>query len=91
MSAVVPDEDIFYTVGLLHSNGADNWGPLEDQNVEILKFCETAGIKAKLYLSRYTTKAQWMDHFGPKWTTFAQRKAQFDPKMILSPGQLIFT
>ncbi|RVW19906.1 Cytokinin dehydrogenase 3 [Vitis vinifera] len=26
-SAVIPDEDIFYTVGLLHSSGADDWEP----------------------------------------------------------------
>ncbi|RVW64307.1 Cytokinin dehydrogenase 3 [Vitis vinifera] len=89
-SAVIPDEDIFYTVGLLHSSGADNWEPLENQNKEILKFCDKAGIKIKRYLSRYTTKKDWMNHFGPKWRTFEDRKAQFDPKMILSPGQQIF-
>ncbi|RVW19902.1 Cytokinin dehydrogenase 3, partial [Vitis vinifera] len=89
-SAVIPDEDIFYTVGLLHSSGADDWEPLENQNKEILKFCDKAGIKIKRYLSRYTTKKDWMNHFGPKWRTFEDRKAQFDPKMILSPGQQIF-
>ncbi|KAL6338365.1 hypothetical protein AAG906_018736 [Vitis piasezkii] len=89
-SAVIPDEDIFYTVGVLHSSGADDWEPLENQNKEILKFCDKAGIKIKRYLSRYTTKEDWMNHFGPKWRTFEDRKAQFDPKMILSPGQQIF-
>ncbi|KAL6338343.1 hypothetical protein AAG906_018713 [Vitis piasezkii] len=43
-SAVIPDEDIFYTVGLLHSSGADDWEPLENQNKEILKFCDKAGL-----------------------------------------------
>ncbi|RVW64295.1 Cytokinin dehydrogenase 3 [Vitis vinifera] len=90
MSAVTPDEDIFYAIGLLHSSGADDWKPLENQNKEILQFCDKAGIKIKLYLSRYTTKEDWMKHFGPKWKTFEDRKAQFDPKMILSPGQRIF-
>ncbi|RVW66891.1 Cytokinin dehydrogenase 3, partial [Vitis vinifera] len=85
-----PDEDIFYAIGLLHSSGADDWKPLENQNKEILQFCDKAGIKIKLYLSRYTTKEDWMKHFGPKWKTFEDRKAQFDPKMILSPGQRIF-
>ncbi|KAJ9697164.1 hypothetical protein PVL29_009089 [Vitis rotundifolia] len=89
-SAVIPDEDIFYTVGLLHSSGADDWEPLENQNKEILQFCDKAGIKIKRYLSRYTTKEDWKNHFGPKWRTFEDRKAQFDPKMILSPGQQIF-
>ncbi|RVW66836.1 Cytokinin dehydrogenase 3 [Vitis vinifera] len=69
---------------------ADDWEPLENQNKEILKFCDKAGIKIKRYLSRYTTKEDWMNHFGPKWRTFEDRKAQFDPKMILSPGQQIF-
>lgn len=90
MSAVTPDEDIFYAIGLLHSSGADDWKPLENQNKEILQFCDKAGIKIKLYLSRYTTKEDWMKHFGPKWKTFEDRKAQFDPKIILSPGQRIF-
>ncbi|KAL6338385.1 hypothetical protein AAG906_018756 [Vitis piasezkii] len=89
-SAVIPDEDIFYTVGLLHSSGANDWEPLENQNKEIIQFCDKAGIKIKRYLSRYTTKEDWMNHFGPKWKTFEDRKAQFDPKLILSPGQQIF-
>ncbi|RVW71131.1 Cytokinin dehydrogenase 3 [Vitis vinifera] len=63
-SAVIPDEDIFYTVGLLHSSGADDWEPLENQNKEILKFCDKAGIKIKRYLSRYTTKKDWMNHLA---------------------------
>ncbi|RVW76469.1 Cytokinin dehydrogenase 3 [Vitis vinifera] len=90
MSAVTPDEDIFYAIGLLHSSGGDDWKPLENQNKEILQFCDKAGIKIKLYLSRYTTKEDWMKHFGPKWKTFEDRKAQFDPKMILSPGHFQF-
>ena len=90
MSAVTPDEDIFYAIGLLHSSGGDDWKPLENQNKEILQFCNKAGIKIKLYLSRYTTKEDWMKHFGPKWKTFEDRKAQFDPKMILSPGHFQF-
>ncbi|KAJ9697172.1 hypothetical protein PVL29_009097 [Vitis rotundifolia] len=90
MSAVTPDEDIFYTLGLLHSSGADDWKPLENQNKEILQFCDKAGIKIKLYLSRYTTKEDWIKHFGPQWKTFEDTKGQFDPKMILSPGQRIF-
>ncbi|KAL6337942.1 hypothetical protein AAG906_005407 [Vitis piasezkii] len=70
MVVVTPDEDIFYAIGLLQSSGADDWKPLEEnQNKEILQFCDKVGMK----------------HFGPKWKTFENRKAQFDPKMILSP------
>ncbi|KAL6974543.1 Cytokinin dehydrogenase [Sarracenia purpurea var. burkii] len=91
MSAVTPEEDIFYTVGLLPSSGEDEWEVLEDQNKQVLRFCVEAGIKAKQYLPHYTTKEEWMNHFGSKWDTFLHRKAQFDPKMMLSPGQRIFT
>ncbi|KAH9762995.1 cytokinin dehydrogenase 3 [Citrus sinensis] len=90
MSAVIPDEDVFYTVGFLHSSGFDEWEAFDDQNKEILKFCENAGIKVKQYLPYHRNKEEWIKHFGSKWNTFAQRKAHFDPKMILSPGQRIF-
>ncbi|XP_010242232.1 PREDICTED: cytokinin dehydrogenase 3 isoform X2 [Nelumbo nucifera] len=92
MSAVIPEEDIFYSIGLLlQSSGTHDWEHLEEQNTEILRFCEKAGIKIKQYLPRYQTKAEWVNHFGPKWDTFKQRKTKFDPKAILSPGQGVFT
>ncbi|KAL2480129.1 Cytokinin dehydrogenase 3 [Abeliophyllum distichum] len=90
MSAVVPDEDIFYSVGLLHSGSFNDWQDLDNQNNEILEFCDRAGIKMKQYLPHYKSKEEWIKHFGPKWNTFQERKAQFDPRMILSPGQNIF-
>lgn len=90
MSAVTPDEEVFYTVGLLRT-AVDNWEFLEDQNREILSFCEEAGIECKQYLPHYETKAQWKKHFGQKWNMFVDRKQKFDPKGLLSPGQRIFT
>ncbi|XP_056692398.1 cytokinin dehydrogenase 3 isoform X2 [Spinacia oleracea] len=91
MSAVTPDEDVFYTLGLLHSSGFDDWEKLERKNEEILKYCDKNGIKIKQYLPHYTTKEDWVTHFGSKkWSIFQQRKTLFDPKMILSPGQNIF-
>ncbi|XP_021276985.1 cytokinin dehydrogenase 3-like [Herrania umbratica] len=90
MSAVIPDEDIFYTVGILHSSGFNDWEAFDDQNKEIMHFCGKAGIGVKQYLPHYTAKEEWIQHFGSKWKTFQQRKHQFDPKMILSPGQRIF-
>ena len=90
MSVVTPDEDIFYSIGLLLSSGDDDWEVLENQNKEIMKFCDKVGIKAKQYLPHYRTKKEWMNHFGSKWDMFRERKAMFDPKMILSPGQRIF-
>ncbi|KAK0571067.1 hypothetical protein LWI29_010525 [Acer saccharum] len=92
MSAVIPDEEVFYTVGFLHSCGFDDWKAFDDQNKEILKFCDNAGIEVKQYLPHHTTKEDWIKHFGSsRWKTFSERKAQFDPKMILSPGQRIFS
>ncbi|CAI9782655.1 unnamed protein product [Fraxinus pennsylvanica] len=90
MSAVIPDEDIFYCVGLLHSGSFSDSQDLDNQNNEILEFCDRAGIKMKQYLPHYKSKEEWIKHFGSKWNIFQERKAQFDPRMILSPGQKIF-
>uniref|UniRef100_A0A2N9EPW5 cytokinin dehydrogenase n=1 Tax=Fagus sylvatica TaxID=28930 RepID=A0A2N9EPW5_FAGSY len=90
MSAVIPDEDVFYTVGFLHSSGFNDWQALDVQNKDILQLCYNAGIEVKQYLPNYKTMEEWKNHFGMKWRTFQERKAQFDPKMILSPGQRIF-
>lgn len=90
MSAVIPDEEIFYTVGFLHSSGFDNWEAFEDQNKDIMRFCTKTGIMVKQYLPHYSTKKEWVHHFGSKWKVFQHRKSQFDPRMLLSPGQRIF-
>ncbi|KAG6431695.1 hypothetical protein SASPL_109777 [Salvia splendens] len=90
MSAVTPDENIFYTLGLLHTCEPHELGYFEDQNNEIIKFCEEAGIEIKQYLPHYKSRKDWMKHFGRKWKTFEERKMKFDPRMILSRGQNIF-
>ncbi|XP_065850138.1 cytokinin dehydrogenase 3-like [Euphorbia lathyris] len=89
-SAVIPDEDIFYTVGFLHSSRYDDWQIYDSQNKDVLEYCEKSGIQIKQYFPHYTTREEWIEHFGSKWTLFNQRKSQFDPKMMLSPGQRIF-
>ncbi|KAL7095966.1 hypothetical protein ACP275_10G055900 [Erythranthe tilingii] len=91
MSAVIPDEEIFYTLGLLHSCGAQEAGIYEELNKEIIKFCEENEINIKQYLPHYKSKEDWMKHFGRKWNTFQEMKTKFDPRLILSPGQRIFT
>ncbi|XP_061361731.1 cytokinin dehydrogenase 3-like [Gastrolobium bilobum] len=90
MSASIPDEDVFYAVGFLHSSGFENWKAYDAQNREILEFCSDAGIKVKQYLPNHSTQEDWANHFGNKWRSFLERKHQFDPRMILSPGQKIF-
>lgn len=100
-SAVLPEEDIFYLVGLLRSavpaavsestgGSGHTLGELVDQNQRILRFCREAGIGEKQYLPHYTTEAEWKNHFGSKWDKFVERKASYDPRAILSPGQRIF-
>ncbi|XP_011077993.1 cytokinin dehydrogenase 4-like [Sesamum indicum] len=90
MSAVTPDEDVFYNLGLLHSGRPNESDVFELFNNQVLGFCEKAGIKVKQYLPYHKSREDWIKHFGSKWSIFQQRKMEFDPKMILSPGQRIF-
>ncbi|CAK9328226.1 unnamed protein product [Citrullus colocynthis] len=90
MSAVIPEEEVFYTIGFLNSSGFEDWEAMEEQNKEILRFCNSVDMKIKQYLPHYKTKEDWEKHFGPKWKMIQDRKKEFDPKMILSPGQKIF-
>ncbi|KAI4380361.1 hypothetical protein MLD38_006560 [Melastoma candidum] len=90
MSAVIPDEDVFYTVGFLQSSGPDDWRDFDLQNEEVLRCCEESGMGAKQYLPKYDARDEWKKHFGSKLVNFQRAKAKFDPKTILSPGQRIF-
>ncbi|XP_061361756.1 cytokinin dehydrogenase 3-like [Gastrolobium bilobum] len=90
MSAVTPDEDVFYIVSLLHSTGFDKVEAFQAQNQQILQFCADADIGIKEYLPQNKTHEEWVEQFGPKWEVFKERKGHFDPKRILSPGQGIF-
>lgn len=90
MSAVTPNEDVFYVVDLLHASGFHKVEEFNAQNQEILQFCKDTGIKIKEYLAGNKTHQEWVEHFGSKWQLFEDRKANFDPKRILSPGQGIF-
>ncbi|GAV60399.1 FAD_binding_4 domain-containing protein/Cytokin-bind domain-containing protein [Cephalotus follicularis] len=94
-SVVTPDEDVFYLVAFLRSalDTGDETQTLEyltNQNSQILRFCDKAGIEMKQYLPHYNTREEWVDHFGDKWSQFYQRKMEFDPKYILATGQRIF-
>ncbi|OIV98266.1 hypothetical protein TanjilG_09900 [Lupinus angustifolius] len=92
MSAVTPNEDIFYVLGLYRSSGFDKVEveAHEAQNQQILQFCKDVGIEIKEYLASYKTHEEWMEQYGSKWQLIEDRKAKFDPKRILSPGQRIF-
>ncbi|PWA67666.1 cytokinin oxidase 3 [Artemisia annua] len=93
MSVVIPEDndDMFYTVALLNSAGGTiDPAVIDKQNNDILEYCRKNGIMIKEYFPHYKKKEEWMKHFGKKWSVFKERKEQFDPKMILSPGQGIF-
>jgi cytokinin dehydrogenase len=90
MSAVTPNEEIFYIVSLLRTTGFDKLEAFQAQNQQILQFCMDASIGIKQYLPLIQTHEEWVEQFGLKWKIFEKRKAQFDPNKILSPGQRIF-
>ncbi|GLJ55820.1 hypothetical protein SUGI_1198390 [Cryptomeria japonica] len=80
MSTVVPDEDVFYLVGLLRSSrhGGPFVESLLEENDHILRTCETSGMEIKQYLPHYKTNGEWRKHFGNTcWDQFKRRKEQF--------------
>lgn len=92
MTAMTPEgEDVFYAVALLFTavTPADV-ARLEAQNKRILRFMDLAGIGYKEYLPHYTTRGEWVRHFGGKWSRIVDMKNRYDPKRLLSPGQEIF-
>jgi cytokinin dehydrogenase len=91
MSAVIPTEEVFFTVGFLWSAVANDIEILENENNQILSICEYNKFGCKEYLPHYTNQADWQKHFGKKWKKFVSRKKKLDPKALLSPGQKIFT
>ncbi|XP_050379811.1 cytokinin dehydrogenase 2-like [Argentina anserina] len=90
MSAVIPGEEVFYVVALLHSSGLQEWQQFDEVNAEILQFCKDAGIMIKQYLPHYEKQQDWIDHFGSKLQSFQEMKFKYDPNKILAPGQRVF-
>uniref|UniRef100_A0A0E0LCV2 cytokinin dehydrogenase n=1 Tax=Oryza punctata TaxID=4537 RepID=A0A0E0LCV2_ORYPU len=93
MTAVTPDEDVFYAVGLLRSAvaGGSDVEQLERENAAVLELCDLAGgIGCRQYLPHHASRDGWRRHFGAKWGRVAELKARYDPRAILSPGQGIF-
>ncbi|XP_031498069.1 cytokinin dehydrogenase 7 [Nymphaea colorata] len=93
MSAALPEDEIFYLVALLRfiRPGGPSVDSMLAQNQEILHWCISENYDFKLYIPHYTAEEQWMSHFGKYWATFKNKKAMFDPKAILAPGQFIFS
>ncbi|KAJ3686520.1 hypothetical protein LUZ61_015684 [Rhynchospora tenuis] len=91
MSAVTPNEEVFYVVSLLWSAVANDTKTLVDLNNQVFNICENYNLGCKKYLPHFTNQEDWKKQFGNKWTTFVSRKKKYDPKALLSPGQKIFT
>ncbi|EFJ10917.1 hypothetical protein SELMODRAFT_127173 [Selaginella moellendorffii] len=92
-SVVMPDENIFYLVGMLRyatPSGVPSVNSLVDQNKEILRVCKSAGIHLKQYIPQLSSEEEWREHYGSSWSLFLRRKLAYDPKAILAPGQNIF-
>jgi cytokinin dehydrogenase len=91
VSAVIPNEEVFYLVSLLWSAVANDTEILMDANDQVVEICEEYNLGCKEYLPSFTNQEDWKKHFGNKWGKFVSRKRVYDPKAILSPGQQIFT
>ncbi|KAL5216216.1 hypothetical protein ABZP36_007617 [Zizania latifolia] len=101
-SAVVPAtaEGVMYIFGVLRSTDPARCGRecverIREQHRRVAdEACRSGnggGIGAKQYLARQPSPAHWRDHFGSTgWGRFAARKARFDPRHVLGPGQGIF-
>lgn len=94
-SVALPDSDVFYLVALLRFNQPYPVGPsvesLISQNREILARCKSNGYDFKLYFPNYKSEPEWARHFGQDWARFVHRKALYDPRATLAPGQNIFS
>nr|ALS05388.1 cytokinin oxidase/dehydrogenase 2 [Lotus japonicus] len=90
MSAVTPDADVFYVISFLRIANFETLEALQVQNQQIIQLCVDIGIGMKQYLPLIKTQEEWVAQYGLKWKTIQDRKIQFDPNKILSPGQGIF-
>ena len=91
---MLPEGEVFYLVALLRFTLPYPKGPpveeLISQNDEIINRCIRNGFDFKLYFPHYNSEEGWKQHFGNQWSRFVERKAKYDPKAILAPGQKIF-
>ncbi|KAJ1691159.1 hypothetical protein LUZ63_015314 [Rhynchospora breviuscula] len=92
MSAVTPNEEVFYRADFLWtSEAANETKSIAKKNKQIQNICEKYNFGCKEYLPHFTNQIAWQKQFGEKWEKFVSRKMKYDPKALLSPGQRIFT
>jgi FAD/FMN-containing dehydrogenase len=60
------------------------------QNRQVYERARDAGGKRYPIGSLQLSAADWRDHYGPGWPSFAAAKVRYDPQHVLTPGQGIF-
>ncbi|XP_028551532.1 cytokinin dehydrogenase 6-like [Dendrobium catenatum] len=85
------EEEIIYKIGLLITADANDVERVLGRIKEIRSFCNENGNGTKEYTPCYKTTEEWKRYFGSKWERLVKLKKKYDPKAILTPGQMIFT
>ena len=88
----LPEGEICYLFSILRTAiPPTSAAALVAKNRAIYEALRDIGGKRYSISSVPFSPADWVDHFGAKWSAFAQAKCEFDPDNTLTPGQGIFT
>jgi len=86
----LPDEPTVYLFSLLRSAAPAQVPDLLSKNRAIYEALRDLGGKRYAASCVPFSPADWQDHFGDAWPTFAELKQRFDPRGILTPGPNMF-
>jgi cytokinin dehydrogenase len=91
----VPDEPVIFVFSLLRTAAPDSGGALSanvmlSDNRALFERGRALGGYEYPIGSIPMTKADWVEHFGPRWQFLAAARQRYDPGGILTPGQGIF-
>jgi cytokinin dehydrogenase len=91
----VPDEPVIFVFSLLRTAAPDSGGALSanvmlSDNRALFERGRALGGYEYPIGSIPMTKADWVEHFGPRWPFLAAARQRYDPGGILTPGQGIF-
>jgi len=88
----VPNEETLFLFDILRTVPPDPAAVRATLDVNRALFEQARNLGGKRYAISAVEFSQqdWREHFGRDFFLFALRKAQFDPKKVLAPGQGIF-
>ncbi len=86
----LPDEPTVYLFSLLRTAPPPLVFDMLAKNRAIYETLRDLGGKRYAASGVPFSPADWRDHFGAAWPTFAHLKQRFDPRRILTPGPAIF-